>query len=66
MATRDNDERIRTRINEGVIEALFVHAQITRLHMTLFTGEIKGEKNLIKQTLWEHYGALVSTFYCRM
>ena len=53
MATRDNDERIRTRINEGVIEALFVHAQITRLHMTLFTGEIKGEK---KTSLSRHFG----------
>lgn len=50
MATRDKDDRIRTGINEGVIEAVFVHAQITRLHMTLFTGGIKGKK-LIKQTL---------------
>ena len=50
MVTRDKDDRIKTGINEGVLEAVFVHAEITRLHVTLFTGEIK-EKKLIKQKL---------------
>lgn len=65
MVTRDKGDRIKTGINEEVIETVFAHAEITRLHVTLFTGEIK-EKKLIKQKLWEHYGALVSTFYWRM
>lgn len=49
MVTRDKDDRIRTGINEGVIEAVFAHAQITRLHMTLFTGEIKEKKNSLSR-----------------
>lgn len=50
MVTRDKGDRIKTGINEEVIETVFAHAEITRLHVTLFTGEIK-EKKLIKQKL---------------
>lgn len=41
MVTRYKDDGIRTGINEGTIKAVFVHEQITRLHMTLFPGERK-------------------------
>lgn len=44
MCIRDEDHRIWTGVNEVMIEAVFVDAQITRWHITLFSRKPKKKK----------------------